>query len=157
MRVYVDKKSLLADADGAMSLGQIEEALAADGLTLGVEPSAWDGVASMPVARWLAEGAPGARDPWLDPADHLLAGFEAEVAHGRTLRVRTAPRRAVGPDLAALVVGMRERFAKLRRATVRVHTKSAVRPSTAAFEAERDPKVSAEEEELLRRIEAELG
>jgi alkyldihydroxyacetonephosphate synthase len=152
----IDRKSLLADVDGRATLAEVERTLAAEGLTLDVDRSAWAQVSGMTLADWLAEGAHGARDPWLDPADHLVAGLEAELIADRTLAIRPAPRRAVGPDLIALVVGARGRFARVRRATVRVHLAGVTRPSAAPFEAPRDPPLEAGETALLARIEDEL-
>jgi alkyldihydroxyacetonephosphate synthase len=154
--VRVDHESLLADVGAEETLASVEATLGALGLTLGLERDAWPAVSSLPVGRWLAEGAKGTRDPWLDPADHLLAGFEAHLHDGRGYVMRPSPRRATGPDLAALIVGMRERYARLDRAWLRVHTISVLRPKTAPFHAERDPAPTEEEARLFAAIGREL-
>ena len=98
------------------------------------------------------EGAHGARDPWTDPADHLLAGLEATLHDGRTLSIRPTPRRAVGPDLVALVIGMNERYGRIERAWLRVHRLDAPRPMAHPLVADRNPPLSDEEEAMLESI-----
>ncbi len=153
-RVRVDRASLLAEVDAALPLAACEAALRVQGLTLDAGVAA---DAESTVGAWLDRGAPGARDPWLDPADHVVAGLEATLPDGRTLLVRPAPRRAVGPDLVALVVGMNGRYAKLTRAWLRVHPVGVARPSTHPLVADRAPAVTVGEAALLERIAHELG
>jgi alkyldihydroxyacetonephosphate synthase len=153
MSLTIDRTSLLVRVPGAVTIAQLEDALAADGLTLGVHVDD----ATVSIGDWIARGAPGAPSPFADPADHLLAGLTATLADGRHLDIRPAPRRAVGPDLIALVFGARERFATLDRAWLRVHRKDTPRarrvpvPAAAA-----DAPISAEESALFDAIAHEL-
>jgi alkyldihydroxyacetonephosphate synthase len=148
----LDRASLLVELEAAAILGVCEAALQAEGLTLGLEAIDAKLAASVTVGAWLAQGAPGARDPWSDPADHLVAGLTATLNDGPTLTIRPAPRRAVGPDLIALVVGMNERYARVERAWLRIHRRDAARPEAHAFVAERNPPVSEDEAHLLAAI-----
>ena len=97
----VDREAQLVHARGEATLAEVERALGAAGLTLGL-----GGEAPPPgettIAAWIAAGARGAPDPWLDPVDHLVAGFTARLASGADLEVRPAPRRAVGPTPIAI-------------------------------------------------------
>jgi alkyldihydroxyacetonephosphate synthase len=151
--LVIDHVSLLADVDASLSLAACEERLRASGLTLGlaatVDPT-------ITIAAWLARGTPGARDAWLDPVDHVVAGLEATVTDGRPLTIRPAPRRAVGPDLVALVVGMNERFATVTRAWLRVHPVGIARPSTHPLVIDRDPPLGEGETALLDAIDSAL-
>ncbi|MGH7282233.1 MAG: FAD-binding oxidoreductase, partial [Polyangiaceae bacterium] len=123
------RTSMLAEADGATRLREIERDARAVGLTIGLDiPNPEETISD-----FLARGAHGLFDPWHDPADHLVAGFEAVLANEKVLVVRPAPRRAVGPDLFALVFGMQHRFAKLTRAWLRLHAVDARRPRASAF------------------------
>ena len=150
----LDRESLLADVEAHATLGEVEDGLAREGLTLGV--SGLEAQRGKEVGAWLAEGAPGAPDPWLDPADHLVAGLDATLADGTLLSIRPAPRRSTGPDLVALAFGMRGRFVTIVRAWLRVHRREVPRPRTEPFHAERNPPVSPEEEALFTAISREL-
>jgi alkyldihydroxyacetonephosphate synthase len=148
----LDHTSQLADVEGGELVTDVEAELERHGFTLGLErpPPA------MTVDAWLASGAPGARDAWLDPADHLVAGLDARLHDGRNLHVAPSPRRAVGPDLVALVVGARGRFARVTRAWLRVHARGASRPTTSPFAHGPDAPVSPGEARLLDAIETAL-
>jgi alkyldihydroxyacetonephosphate synthase len=147
--IQVDPVSLLARIEGTTDLGAAERLLNDANLTLDVRlPSSPLGLAD-----WLARGAPGARDHWLDPVDQLVAGVDATLADGRSLSLHPAPRRAVGPDLTALFVGAQGRFGRIDRAWLRVHHRGVARPSAPPFERERDPAPSAGERALLDAIE----
>jgi alkyldihydroxyacetonephosphate synthase len=152
-RVTMDRTSLLAIVEAAATLGAIEDELAKESLTLGLAPGT---PRDITLGKWLDDGAVGAPDPWSDPADHLVAGLEAVLHDGLRLDVRPAPRRAVGPDLIALVVGMRGRFAKVERAWLRVHRLDARRATTHPFEGPRNPPVSPGETTLIDAIAHEL-
>jgi alkyldihydroxyacetonephosphate synthase len=148
-RIVLDRTSLLADVAGDVPVAELEAWLAARELTLGVTGA---NVMDASLATWIAEGAEGSRDAWLDPADHLVAGFVARFIDGSEVVVRPAPRRSVGPDLFALVVGGRDRFASLSRVWIRVHELGGARAETAPFKGERSPALNPSEERILERI-----
>ncbi len=145
--VVIDEDSLLVRARGDVPLDVVERALERRGLTLNV---AHDG--TTPVGAWLADGAKGAPTALADPADHLVAGIAATLASGRTMVVPPAPRRAAGPDLTALVVGTKGRFATVDHAWLRAHRKGAteVRLPLPAFDLDTD--VSSSEASLFDAI-----
>jgi alkyldihydroxyacetonephosphate synthase len=149
--IELDRESLLVRAPGHLALPALEQRLRDAGLTLDVRV---DG--SPPLSDWLAHGAPGARDRWLDPADQLLAGLDATLRNGREIRVRPAPRRAVGPDLTALFVGAGHRFGRIDGVWLRVHPLGVTRPTSAPFHCERDPATSEGESALLEALDREL-
>jgi alkyldihydroxyacetonephosphate synthase len=148
----LDTVSQLVDVDASVSVAVVESMVQAQGFTLGLSDEATGSVGA-----WIAAGARGARDPWVDPADHLVAGFVARFrgVEGDVV-VRPAPRRAVGPDLLALVVGMHGRFAQLSRVWLRVHPVGAAQGATAPFRAPAPSPPSEEEERMLQRIEEAL-
>ena len=76
----IDAASQLVHAAGSATLAEVERALAAAGLSLALGPDA--PALTTTVDAWIAGGAHGAPDPWLDPVDHLVAGFTATIASG---------------------------------------------------------------------------
>lgn len=153
MSLTIDRASLLVRVPGAVTIAQLEETLAAEDLTLGIDVAD----PTMSIAEWIAKGAPGAPSPFDDPADHLLAGLSATLHGGQHLEIRPGPRRAVGPDLVALVFGAAERFATLDRAWLRVRPRGKATPqSTVTTKLLVDSPVSREEAALLDAIAREL-
>ncbi len=147
-----DDRSLLIEVDGSTTLASIEVELAGRGVTLGVDGSAL----AMTVADWIARGLPGAPSAFGDPADHVVAGLTGTLG-GRTLAIRPAPRRAVGPDLIALFAGTGDRLGRVTRAWLRVHRRDAVRPALPLPGVALDPPLSAAESRLVDAIRAELS
>jgi alkyldihydroxyacetonephosphate synthase len=150
MSLTIDHASLLVRVPGAVTIAQLEEQLRRERLTLAIDVRD----PSISIADWLASGAPGAPSAFTDPADHLVAGLSATLANGRRLEVRPAPRRAVGPDLIALVVGAKDRFATIDRAWLRVHPIDQPRrpPFEGLTETDAEAPISPEEATILDQI-----
>lgn len=83
----VDEISGIVHVEVGVTIGQLEEALARAGLTLRHEPP-------LPPDDTIGEHLPALSD--------AVCGLEACLPDGRMMRLRPAPRRAVGPDLVAL-------------------------------------------------------
>ncbi|EYF06354.1 FAD-binding oxidoreductase [Chondromyces apiculatus] len=152
----LDRASLLVHAAGSTSLAEIEHALVQEGLSLGLGAEAPP--LDMRLDAWLAAGARGAPDPWLDPVDHLVAGFTARLASGGELEVRPAPRRAVGPDLFTLFQGMEGRAGAVTSAWLRARHAAGPRPMPTTLA--RNPDVEAAEAgwiEAATRAAAAVG
>jgi alkyldihydroxyacetonephosphate synthase len=145
----IDPESQLATFSGETTLGAANDALAAHRLTLRCDVEASQ---HQTLDAWIAAGLPGTPDPWNDPVDHVLAGFEANLG-GERLCVRPSPRRAVGPDFGALLVGNGARFGVVARATLRVRPRGAAEAPTLPYAAPRNP----EENESERRAWRDLG
>ncbi|AKV00927.1 hypothetical protein AKJ09_07590 [Labilithrix luteola] len=152
--IDIDFESLLARASASFTLGEIESELGKRGLTLGIDLSGKRSITTL--GAWIASGTPGARPQFEDPADHVLAGLSATLVNGKALEIRPAPRRAVGPDLTALLLGANDRFASVERAWLRVHRKDERHVAEPLPALDLDPPVSDAEAELLSRIEREL-
>lgn len=150
----VDRVSQLVHARGDATLSEVERVLGREGLTLSVGEGG-PPMETTTVASWIAGGAPGALDPWLDPVDHLVAGFTARLVSGTELSVRPAPRRAVGPDLFSLFLGGGERAGVLTSAWLRGHGQERVRPAETRIE--RDPPMSLEEAAWVERVYGAVG
>lgn len=102
---HVDTANGLIQAAGHHSVAACQNAAQKAGLLL-----AADGHKHSRVADWIAAGAPGASDPWLDPVSQHVAGYRATLHNGSRLDIHPCPRRSVGPDLFALFFGMQERI-----------------------------------------------
>jgi alkyldihydroxyacetonephosphate synthase len=145
----VDEVTGIVSARGAATLGEIEAAVAEHGLTL--ELGAGAPALDTPIAAWLAHGARGAPDPWLDPVDHLVVGFAARLASGAEVVVRPCPRRAVGPDVFALFLGADERVGVVTSAMLRARSQ-AHRPRALSTSLDRNPPMNEGEARLVDRV-----
>lgn len=101
-----DDASRILHVQAGCPIATIERELGRRGLGLGLRGE----VPDCDVGTWLAIGAPGGRDPHDDPVDHLVAGLGLLLPDARLVRLRPAPRRAVGPDLIAAALGARGRL-----------------------------------------------
>ena len=150
----VDRASQLVHVAGAATIAEVERALAPHGLSLGLGAAA-PPIDRTTVAEWLAKGTPGAPDPWVDPVDHLVAGFTAALPSGAELEVRPAPRRAVGPDLYALFHGLEGRAGVVTSAHLCARGPERARELSTRLD--RDAPVGEAERGLLDRVVAAVA
>lgn len=151
MRIFtIDRESLLVHVDAHAPVAEVEEALARESFTLDVEEAR---TRSETIGAWLEAGARGARSAWLDPADHLVAGFTARRRGAdASFTVKPAPRRAVGPDLLALVLGAGGRWLALESVWLRIHRVGVARPSV-PFEDDSHEPLNDDERALFDAID----
>lgn len=148
----LDELSELVTLEGNEPLARAEARLWERGFTLGAAlPEA------LSVGEWVARGFPGARDPWLDPAERLLAGLVARFESGEQLVLAPAPRRSTGPDLSALVVGAQGELARVERCTLKVQRRGAREPRPLPFALERRPPLSVEERAAFDTIKQQFA
>ena len=153
MSMTLDDVSLLLEADGSDTIADVEDFLTSRGLTLGCDVNA-EG-AAMSGAEWIARGSPGARSPFADPADHVVAGLTGTLGT-RTVEIRPGPRRAVGPDLVALFAGTGDRLGRVTKAWLRSHRREATRPQMDLPRIDLDPPVTDVESRLVDSIRAAM-
>jgi len=101
-----DEISRVVHTQAGVRLGELERAVGARGLTLGLASFEEDEA----VGTWLARGAPGGPAPEDDRVSQLLCGLEAVLPDGQEFKVAPVPRRAVGPDLLHSFIGTRGRL-----------------------------------------------
>ncbi|MGZ3452021.1 MAG: FAD-binding protein [Polyangiales bacterium] len=142
--IQVDEASLLVRAPADARLEDVEAAAAKFGASLRLDAT----MLGVTVGAWLEAGCPGAVDTLVDPVDHAVAGVEAKLPDGRILSVRPCPRRAVGPDLVALVVG--GKMLAPVSAWLRVHRASASPTSPTSIDP--DPAQNDGERSVTARI-----
>jgi alkyldihydroxyacetonephosphate synthase len=144
----LEPTSQLVHAAGGHRLDDVARVLEGAGLSLGLDPSTAP-AGDTTVDAWLGSGAPGAPDPWLDPVDHLVAGYSAELGSGAALHIRPCPRRAVGPDLYALFHGTGSRVGRLHTVSLRARGAEAT-PLDCRLE--RQPAVDDGEQRWIDRV-----
>ena len=154
VRAQIDNHSLTVTLPGDMPLGVAEELVQAEGLSLGVT---LDGRRDLGIGEFVAQGMPGARDPWDDPVDQTLSGLTARLSNGRYVSIRSAPRRAVGPDLIPLFAGAGGQLGVVQGATLRVVPNQAVASRTLPFAGARNPPSSGEEQQAWERVVREVN
>lgn len=145
----LDRESAIVLVTGRTRLDALERALVRDGFTLDLAPGA---VGATTVDAWLAEGAPGSRDPFRDPVDHLVAGFEFSLRTGTRIVLRPVPRRSTGPDLLALGFGTAGTIGRFDRVWLRMHALGAVRAESSRFAHDGNPDESDAERAIWSRI-----
>ncbi len=152
-RFVVDHDSGLAELDARLSLDEVWNLSWKTGLELPLAPHV-DGTLSL--AEWLAQGMPGAPSPWTDPVGRLLVGFEGRLRNGDTCFARPVPRRAEGPDMAGLFVGMLGHFGTIERATLEL-TRRGVRAAVSSARTPPERPLEAAERAALDELARALG
>ncbi|HWP04436.1 MAG TPA: FAD-linked oxidase C-terminal domain-containing protein [Polyangiaceae bacterium] len=145
---HVDVVSGLARAPGDMPLSHVERALEAEGRTLGLEAP----LPELDVKGFVARGLPGMPDAFADPVGQRVAGFGATALGGVELVQRPAPRRATGPDLAALFVGAGGRFGSVGHAWLPAPSRTARPPRKLPFRGESSAALTDGEKSALEAL-----
>jgi alkyldihydroxyacetonephosphate synthase len=115
----LDTTSLLAEVLPGTFGPDLEEALGAEGVTLGHWPQS---MALSTVGGWLACRGAGQYSTRYGKVEDMVVGLEVALADGRTVRTGGAgPRAAAGPDLTQLFVGSEGVLGVITGATLRLH------------------------------------
>jgi alkyldihydroxyacetonephosphate synthase len=96
-------------------------------LSLGLAGS----VPDLTLRGFIDAGLPGLPEPFADPVRGNVCGLEARGPVA-SFRLLPAPRRATGPNLAALCVGAGGQIARVERASLALVRKDAARPDALA-------------------------
>jgi alkyldihydroxyacetonephosphate synthase len=123
----IDAVSGIATFRGDTQLAQIETAAQSKGFSLGLvgPPPA------LTLAGFVAAGLPGLPDPFCDPVRGSVCGLEAR-GNLASFRLLATPRRATGPNLAALCVGAAGEIANVVSASLVLVKQGALRADAAA-------------------------
>ncbi|MFN2388841.1 MAG: FAD-binding oxidoreductase [Actinomycetota bacterium] len=113
----VDQKSRLVRAQAGVGGAVLGEELAAAGLTTGHEPQS---LHISTVGGWVATRACGQLSARYGGIERILASLEAVLPGGEVVRSKTVPRRAIGPDVASLMIGSEGTLGIVTEATLRV-------------------------------------
>lgn len=148
--IELDAVSELVRLPGHVTLRDATTVLRARGHTLLVEPLA------LSVRDWVRAGLPGLPDPFVDPVEQRVAGFEARFGLERFILQRPAPRRALGPDPFALFAG-EGAFGEVDAVWVRAPALGAPRARPLAHASSAPPAPSSAEDEVWARLATELS
>jgi alkyldihydroxyacetonephosphate synthase len=113
--VDVDPVSQVVRAEAGVRGGQLEDALAPHGLTVGHYPQS---IVSSTVGGWIAASSAGQASTGFGAIEDVLLGCTAVLPEGAILRCRPVPRSAAGPDLRRLLVGSEGTLAVVTEATL---------------------------------------
>jgi alkyldihydroxyacetonephosphate synthase len=144
-RPTLDWRSQTVRVAGTATLSAVDAAARVANLSLSL-PAEVD--LNVTVNDWLADGAPGAPDPWLDPVDHLVSGYEVELPSGDGFEIRPCPRRAVGPDLWSIFFGTNGRAGRIHSVHLRVRADA---PTPIATPIDRNPPIDDVESRWIDR------
>lgn len=115
--VAFDERSRLVSVQAGVLGPELAAALEAWGYMLGHEPQS---VAISTVGGWVSTRATGQLSARYGGIEDLIAGLEVVLPDGTVVRSKTTPRRAAGPDLAALVIGAEGSLGIVTEVTLRV-------------------------------------
>ena len=116
--VSVDKVALTAVAQGGILGPKLEEALQAEGVTLGHYPQSFE---FSTLGGWIATRSAGQQSTRYGKIEDMVVGLRCVTPTG-TYETRPVPAAAQGPDLDQLVVGSEGVLGVITQATMRVHT-----------------------------------
>ena len=111
----VDLASQVVHVQAGVRGGQLEDALAGHGLTVGHYPQS---IAASTVGGWIAASSAGQASTGFGAIEDVLLGLTAVLPQGEILRCRPVPRSAAGPDLRRLLVGSEGTLAVVTEATL---------------------------------------
>jgi alkyldihydroxyacetonephosphate synthase len=139
----IDAVSGIATFRGDTQLSEIEGAAQAKGFSLGLGGP----MPALTLADFVARGLPGLPDPFGDPVRGNVCGLEARGSVA-SFRLLPTPRRATGPNLAALCVGAGDEIARVEHASLALVKQDALRSDSPAV----STPLAADERAAWRRI-----
>ena len=113
----IDTKSRLVRAEAGVMGPDLAAALLTEGFTAGHEPQSFD-ISS--VGGWVATRACGQLSARYGGIEDLILGLEAVIPDGDVLRSKVTPRRSVGPDVTALMIGSEGTLGVVTEATLKI-------------------------------------
>jgi alkyldihydroxyacetonephosphate synthase len=146
----VDLISRVVQVQAGVRGGQLDEALAEHGLTVGHYPQS---IAGSTVGGWIAASSAGQASAGFGAIEDVLLGLTAVLPHGGILRCRAVPRSAAGPDLRRLLVGSEGTLAVVTEAALACRA----RPAGFQWLAFGFPSFTALADGLRAAVRAELG
>jgi alkyldihydroxyacetonephosphate synthase len=154
-RFELDARSQLLDVSAECSLDEAENVARRAGLTLGLSSvTQFDTARSL--GDWSSAGCPGSPDPFQDPVRHSIAGYVATLGQQRVV-LGASPRRAVGPDLSALIIGARGELGHFDRLVLSLARRSAHHVQLGSPQFDRNSALGESEQRAWKTLVGVLG
>ncbi len=113
----LDERNLTVTASASMPGGELEDALANAGYTLGHSPQS---LYRSSVGGWVATLASGQFSSMYGGIEDLVTGYTVVLATGETVTVKASPRAAMGPDLRRVFLGSEGTLGVITSVTLKV-------------------------------------
>ena len=116
--VDLDERARVVRVRAGTNGGQLQSALAENGLMLGHQPQSID---ISTVGGWVATRACGQMSAGYGGIDDAVVALDAVLPTGSTIRVDHSPRSSRGPEFTSLMIGSEGAFGIVTEATLRVY------------------------------------
>jgi len=146
----VDLTSRVVQVQAGVRGGQLDDALAEHGLTVGHYPQS---IAASTVGGWIAASSAGQASAAFGAIEDVLLGLTAVLPQGAILHCRPVPRSAAGPDLRRLLVGSEGTLGVVTEAVLACRA----RPADWNWLAFGFPSFTCVADSLREAVRAELG
>lgn len=113
----LDERNLTVTATASQNGGELEDALQAQGLTLGHSPQS---LYRSTVGGWLATLATGQFSSYYGGIEDLVVGYSVTLATGESVDLAASPRAAMGPDLRQVFLGSEGTLGVITSVTLKV-------------------------------------
>ncbi|MEN0070815.1 MAG: FAD-binding oxidoreductase [Propionicimonas sp.] len=113
----INERNMTVTATASMNGGDLEDALAGRGLTLGHSPQS---LYRSSVGGWLATLATGQFSSMYGGIEDLVTGYTVVLATGETVELKASPRAAMGPDLRRVFIGSEGTLGVITSVTLKV-------------------------------------
>ncbi len=114
----IDEVSLTVTAEAGINGELLERAVAEHGCSIGHFPSS---IYCSTLGGWLATRAAGQLSTRYGKIEDMVVSYRAVLPDGSVLETKAAPRSAVGPGIAQLLVGSEGTLCIITEATLRIH------------------------------------
>jgi alkyldihydroxyacetonephosphate synthase len=138
---FIDQTNLLAGFDAGKNGLEAEEAVAAQGLTIGHWPQS---IAISSVGGWVSTRASGQFSTAYGNIEDILYALEVVTPDGALITLGKAPRAAAGPDLRHLYMGAEGTMGVITGVTVALRRQAPHRAFSAYFAKDMDQGIEAQ-------------
>lgn len=122
--LWIDRVSMLACIEAGIAGKDLEDALSAEGLTMGHEP---DSLEFSTLGGWIATRSSGMKQQTYGNIEEMVTRITFVSSAGVMEKKYLVPRASLGPDFDHIVMGSEGTLGVVTKVVIRVHNKPAVR------------------------------